>query len=129
MNGVLLLVEGSSVVMGISLICVPSVRFPTDGTQIKIKSVKIENNPANNPSIEVNNSTQQYGFMSPSAPPFNPSFVEENKNKGQTKIQTIEEKIAAIKAIKPGDRNALHNKQLHQYELELLKEFSHRNMA
>ena len=92
-------------------------------------SVKIENNPTNNPSIQVNHSTQQYDVISPSAPPFNPSFVEESKNQNQIKVQTVEEKIAAIKAIKPGDRNALHNKQLHQYELELLKKSGHQNMA
>ena len=92
-------------------------------------SVKIENSSTNNPEIQVNHPAQIYNSISPSAPPFNPTFVEENKTQPPIKVETIEEKIAAIKAIKPGDRNALHNKKLHQLELELLNVSSDQDMA
>ena len=117
---------GASLISIILLTCATTLIRRNSTSEV---SVKIENSSTNNPEIQVNHSAQIYNSVSPSAPPFNPTFVEENKIHTPTKVETIEEKIAAIKAIKPGDRNALHNKKLHQLELELLNGSSNQNMA
>ena len=62
---------------------------------------------------------QQSGLMNPSAPPFNPSFVEKEEQQKPTQSPTLKDKITAILAIKPEHRNALHDKNLRKYQSEL----------
>ena len=82
-------------------------------------SLKIENN--SNPSIRINNSPQQSGMMNPSAPSYNPTFVEKKKQqKTDTKL-TLEDGINAIRKIKPEHRTPIHARDLKIYQNELTK--------
>ena len=60
--------------------------------------------------------------MNPSAPPFNPSFIEKDEQQKLTQSPTLKDKIQAILDIKPEHRNALHDKNLRKYQSELTKQ-------
>ena len=127
---------GASIVSIVLLTCATTVIRKKSSNEL---SVKIENTPSNNTPIQINNSLHQSGVMGPSGPPFNPSFVEEVEQQKPVQVPTLEEKIAAVPtleekiaavptleekiaatmAIKPEHRNALHHKNLCQYQLEL----------
>ena len=59
--------------------------------------------------------------MNPSAPPFNPSFIEKDEQQKVTQSPTLKDKIQAILDIKPEHRNALHDENLRKYQPELTK--------
>ena len=115
---------GASIASIILLACATALIRKSSNNEL---SVKIENTPSNNPTVQINNSLQQSGVMNPSAPPFNPSFVEEGEHQKPVQVPTLEEKIAAIMAIKPEHRNVLHNKNLRQYQLELKENSDQQN--
>ena len=105
---------GASLAAIILITCIALVIKKQSSSEL---SVKIENN--SNPSVQINNLAQQSGIINPSAPSYNPSFVEKGEQQKSHPTLTLQDGINAILAIKPEHRTPIHDKNLMLYRKEL----------